>query len=111
MLASDSDSNAERIQAAFPDARVVKTLNTMNASVMVDPRSLPGPHSTFLAGDDEAAKAVARGFLLEFGWTDEEVVDLGDLTAARGLETYLLLWLFLYGATGGHGFNIHVVRG
>ncbi len=111
VLASDSDSNAERIQAAFPDARVVKTLNTMNASVMVDPRSLPGPHSTFLAGDDDAAKAVARGFLLEFGWTADEVIDLGDLTAARGLETYLLLWLWLYGATGGHGFNIHVVSG
>ena len=102
VLAGDTDSNAERIQAAFPDARVVKTLNTMNANVMVHPRSLPGAHSTFLAGDDEDAKAVARGFLLEFGWTEDEVIDLGDLTAARGLELYLPLWLRLYGATGGH---------
>jgi predicted dinucleotide-binding enzyme len=110
VLAGDSDSNAERIQAAFPDARVVKTLNTMNCAVMVDPRLLPGTHSTFLAGDDADAKATARGFLREFGWTDEEIVDLGDLSAARGLELYLALWIRLRGVVDAP-FNIHVVRG
>ncbi len=108
--ASDSESLAERIQAAFPTARVVKTLNTLNADLMVHPRALPGPHSTFLAGDDPEAKATARGFLLEFGWTDDEVLDLGDLEAARGLELYLPLWLRLHGTVGA-AFNIHVVRG
>jgi predicted dinucleotide-binding enzyme len=108
--ASDSDCVAERIQAAFPEARVAKTLNTMNSALMVNPRMLPGRHSTFLAGDD-GAKAVARGFLHEFGWLDDEVIDLGDLTAARALEMYLPLWLRLYGAVGGHAFNINVVRG
>jgi 8-hydroxy-5-deazaflavin:NADPH oxidoreductase len=111
VLAGHADSSAERIQAAFPEARVVKMLNTMNAAVMADPRSLPGSHSTFLAGNDDAAKAVARGFLLQFGWTDDEVIDLGDLSGARALELYLPLWLRLYGAVGGHAFNIHVVRG
>jgi predicted dinucleotide-binding enzyme len=108
--ASQTGSNAERIQAAFPRARVVKTLNTMNNSVMVDPRQLPGPHTTFLAGDDEDAKAVARGLLLDMGWRDEEIVDLGDLTGARALETYLVLWLRMARSFGGSAFNIHVVR-
>jgi 8-hydroxy-5-deazaflavin:NADPH oxidoreductase len=109
--ASQSDSNAERIQAAFPSARVVKWLNTMNNSVMADPRQLPGPHTTFVAGDDADAKAVARGLLHDMGWTDDEIVDLGDLTAARALELYLVLWLRMAMALGGSGFNIHVVRG
>jgi predicted dinucleotide-binding enzyme len=108
--ASQTGSNAERIQAAFPRARVVKTLNTMNNSLMVDPRQLPGPHTTFLAGDDEDAKAVARGLLLDMGWRDEEIVDLGDLTGARALETYLVLWLRMARSFGGSAFNIHVVR-
>ena len=110
VLATDSQSLAERIQAAFPDARVVKALNTMNSAVMVDPRALPGPHSTFLAGADQDAKATVRALLLQMGWDDEEVLDLGDLTAARGLELYLPLWLSLRGLVGGP-FNIHVVRG
>jgi predicted dinucleotide-binding enzyme len=108
--ASQTESNAERIQAAFPSARVVKWLNTMNNSIMADPRQLPGPHTTFVAGADEGAKAVARGLLRDMGWTDDEIVDLGDLTAARGLELYLVLWLRMAGALGGSGFNIHVVR-
>jgi 8-hydroxy-5-deazaflavin:NADPH oxidoreductase len=109
--ATQTESNAERIQAAFPAARVVKWLNTMNNSLMADPRQLPGPHTTFLAGDDAQAKAVARGLLGDMGWTDEEILDLGDLTASRGLELYLVLWLRIAGALGGSGFNIHVVRG
>ena len=108
---TQAESNAERIQAAFPSARVVKWLNTMNNSVMTDPRQLPGPHTTFVAGDDADAKDVARGLLRDMGWTDDEIVDLGDLTGARGLELYLVLWLRMAGALGGSGFNIHVVRG
>jgi 8-hydroxy-5-deazaflavin:NADPH oxidoreductase len=110
VLASDSESLAERIQAAFPDAFVVKTLNTLTAALMVRPRTLPGSHTTFLAGNDDAAKAAVRSLLLEFGWADDEVLDLGDLTGARGLELYLPLWLRTYGAIGSGMFNIHVVR-
>lgn len=109
--ADQAHSNAERIQAAFPLARVVKWLNTMNNSVMVHPRRLPGAHTTFLAGDDADAKAVARGLLREMGWADEEILDLGDLTGARALEMYLVLWLRMMVTLGDSAFNIHVVRG
>ena len=110
VLATDSESLGERIQAAFPEALVVKTLNTMTNAVMVRPRSLPGPHTNFLAGNDDGAKAVVRGLLLEFGWTDDELVDLGDLSGSRGMELYLPLWLRTYGAVGHGMFNVHVVR-
>jgi 8-hydroxy-5-deazaflavin:NADPH oxidoreductase len=110
VLASQEDSNAERIQAAFPQARVVKWLNTMNNQLMVQPDALPGPSTTFIAGDDEAAKQVARQLLRELGWQDHDILDLGDLTGARALELYLVLWLRLAGALGGSTFNINVVR-
>lgn len=103
-------SLGEQIQAAFPEARVVKTLNTMNADVMVHPRALSGPHSVFVAGEDANAKAVARDLLLGFGWTDDEVVDAGGIGASRGLELYLPLWLSLMGSFGSPSFNIAVVR-
>ncbi len=110
VLATDSESVGERIQAAFPDALVVKTLNTMTNAIMVRPRMLPGPHTNFLAGNDAGAKAVVRGLLLEFGWTDDELIDLGDLSGSRAMELYLPLWLRTYGAVGNGLFNVHVVR-
>ncbi len=107
----DGRSLAEQIQASFPDVRVVKTLNTMTASVMVDPRSLPSQHSVFVAGDDAEAKQVASTLLGSLGWEPDEIVDAGGLVAARGLELYLPLWLALMGSLGSPAFNIHVVRG
>jgi predicted dinucleotide-binding enzyme len=106
----DGRSLAEHIQETFPAARVVKTLNTMNADVMVHPRSLPGSHSVFVAGEDDDAKAVARDLLVGFGWTPAEVVDAGGIAAARGLELYLPLWLSLMGSLGTPTFNVSVVR-
>jgi 8-hydroxy-5-deazaflavin:NADPH oxidoreductase len=108
---SGGHSLGEQIQAAFPDARVVKTLNTMNADVMVHPRALTGAHSVFVAGEDQDAKAVVRDLLLGFGWTDDEVIDAGGIAASRGLELYLPLWLSLMGSFGTPSFNIAVVRG
>ena len=107
----DGRSLAEQIQDTFPQARVVKTLNTMNAAVMTDPRSLPGAHSVFVAGDDVDAKTVASSLLREFGWEDSEIVDTGPLSSARGLELYLPLWLSLMGSFGSPSFNVNVVRG
>ena len=104
----NDDSLAEQIQRAFPDARVVKALNTVNAAVMTDPATVPGDHDMFVAGNDEQAKADVASLLESFGW--RSILDLGDLTAARGLEMYLPLWLRLMGAIGGPGFNIHVAR-
>ena len=106
----DGRSLAEQIQSTFPDARVVKTLNTMNTVVMTDPRSLSGAHSVFVAGDDAAAKAVAAELLRGFGWEPDEIVDAGGITAARGLELYLPLWLSLMGSFGTPAFNVSVVR-
>lgn len=109
LFVSNTDSLAERIQRAFPAARVVKSLNTVNAAVMVDPAAVAGgDHSVFVAGDDAGAKAAVRGLLAEFGWRD--VVDLGDLTAARGLEMFLPLWLRLMTTLGAPSFNVKVAR-
>ena len=111
LLFCNTDSLAERIQRAFPGARVVKTLNTVNAAVMVDPGALPEETTVFVAGDDQAAKDWVRDELLVrwFGW--RHVLDLGDITAARGAEMWLPLWLRLWGATGTAQMNLKVVSG
>jgi len=109
LFVKDTDSLAEQIQRAFPEARVVKTLNTMTAAVMVDPgRVGGGDHSTFVSGDDADAKRTVIDLLGSMGHTD--VIDLGDLSTARGAEMYLPLWLRLMGALGTPFFNIKVVR-
>jgi hypothetical protein len=107
---SRDDSLGEQIQRAFPETRVVKALNTMNANVMVDPSLVPGEHDLFLCGNDEGAKAQVVELLESFGWPADRIVDLGDITAARGQELYLALWLSLMSAVDGAAFNIHVAR-
>ena len=106
----DGRSLAEQIQETFPTARVVKTLNTMNTSVMTAPRDLSGESSVFVAGDDADAKAVASSLLADLGWLPSEIVDAGGLTAARGLELYLALWVQLMHTFGTPTFNIGIVR-
>ncbi|MBU1174830.1 MAG: NAD(P)-binding domain-containing protein [Alphaproteobacteria bacterium] len=110
LFVSNTDSLAEAIQRALPDARLVKTLNTVNANVMVEPGLVKGgEHTMFVCGNDPAARAEVADFLrTQFGWTD--VMDLGDLTAARGMEAALHLWLKLWGAIGTPVFGIKVVR-
>lgn len=109
LFVKDSDSLGEQIQRAFPDARVVKTLNTMNAAVMAEPAQLAnGDHSVFVCGEDAEAKKSVTNLLLSLGHTD--VIDLGDITMARGTEMYLPLWLRLWGSLGTPIFNIKVVR-
>jgi predicted dinucleotide-binding enzyme len=110
LFTDTTDSLGERIQAAFPDARVVKAFNTINCNLMVDPSLVPGDHVVFVAGNDDAAKEQTGGLAREFGWPPERVIDLGDITAARGTEHYLILWLRLMGAVGGPQFNIAVNR-
>ena len=108
LFVDTTESLAERIQVTFPDARVVKALNTMNCNVMVDPASLPGDHVVFVCGDDDEAKAQAIALLGEIGWPEARIMDLGDLTAARGTEMYVMLWVRLWRAIGGPSFNISV---
>ncbi|MEP6696240.1 MAG: NAD(P)-binding domain-containing protein [Pseudonocardiales bacterium] len=104
----NDDSLAEQIQRAFPDTHVVKSLNTMNCDVMVDPGLLSGSHTVFVCGNDTRAKEQVVGLLTSFGWPAEDILDLGDLAAARGTEMYLPLWLRLWGATGTGHVNIKV---
>lgn len=106
----NTDSLAEQLQAAFPRLRVVKTLNTTNAMVMVNPGTVAGgDHSLFVCGNDAQAKASVTGWLGEwFGWRD--VIDLGDVTAARGAEMILPIWIRLWGALGTPMFNFKIAR-
>ena len=110
LFTGSKESLAEQIQHELPGARVVKTLNTVNAPVMVDPARVPGEHDVFVCGDDEAAKRQVSELLESFGWPRARIVDLGDVSAARGTEFYILLWLRLLGTLGTAEFNIRVVR-
>jgi 8-hydroxy-5-deazaflavin:NADPH oxidoreductase len=98
------------VQEALPSARVVKALNTVNADVMVDPARIPGAHSLPIAGDDARAKTRVRALLAELGWPHDAVVDLGDLTAARATEAYVLFWVALFQSSGTPDVSIRVVR-
>ena len=109
LFVADDDSLAERIQRAHPDVRVVKTLNTMNNAVMVDPARLGEPTTVFVSGDDAGAKALVTGLLRELGHVD--VIDLGGIETARGPEMFLGLWVRTAVALGESDFNIRVVRG
>lgn len=105
----NTDSLGEQLQRAFPTANVVKTLNTVSANVMVDPSIIPGVHTMFVSGNDVKAKAEVTTILKAgFGW--KEVMDLGDISCARGQEMYLALWLRLYGKVQTTNLNIYVAR-
>jgi predicted dinucleotide-binding enzyme len=108
---STGDSVGEQIQRAFPETKVVKALNTVNANVMIDPSIVPGEHNLFISGNDEQAKAQVAELLQTFGWPAERILDLGDITGARGQEMYVALWLRLVGVAGGASFNIRVSTG
>lgn len=106
----NTTSLGERIQAALPKVSVVKTLNTTNAFLQVDPTQLhDGEHTAFMSGNDAEAKRTVRTLLTEmYGWKD--IIDLGDITTARGTEMFLPLWLRTYRALDTPMFNIKVVR-
>ena len=109
LLVKDTDSLGEQIQAAFPDVQVVKTLNTLSAPLMVNPKALAdGEHSVFVSGNDADAKKDVVALLESFGHTD--VIDLGDISTARGSEMLLPIWLRLMGALNTPMFNFKIVR-
>jgi 8-hydroxy-5-deazaflavin:NADPH oxidoreductase len=106
---SNTDSLGEQIQRRFPEAKVVKTLHTMNAQLMVDPAQLAATdHTVFVGGDDAEAKATVIELLRSFGWTD--IIDLGGITTARGTEMLLPIWVRLFGALQKPIFNFKIVR-
>ena len=110
LFVSNTDSLGEQIQRAYPQVKVVKTLNTVTASLMVNPRQLAdGDHHLFVSGNDADAKAQVVNLLTTwFGW--KQVIDLGDIATARGTEMYLPIWLRLWGALGTGLFNVKVVK-
>lgn len=108
----NTDSLGEQIQRAFPALHVVKTLNTLTARLMVNPALLPSDHVIFLNGNDAEAKARVTTLLGEwFGWKSSNVIDMGDITTARGTEMLLPLWVRLFGTFGTPMFNFNIVRG
>ena len=109
LFVSNTDSLGEQIQRIFPNVKVVKTLNTVTAAIMVNPQSVAGgEHDMFVCGNVADAKDQIVKILKEFGWS--HIIDLGDLSAARGMEMYLPIWLRLWGALGSGMFNIRIAR-
>jgi predicted dinucleotide-binding enzyme len=107
-----TDSMAERIQARQPRTKVVKTLNTLSCSLMVQPGLVPGDHNLFVCGNDLDAKEAVKALLgREFGWKPAQVLDLGALSAARGLECLVLTWVSIMGSLGHTNFNWHIAVG
>jgi 8-hydroxy-5-deazaflavin:NADPH oxidoreductase len=104
----NTDSLGETLQREFPKTKVVKTLNTCNCQVMVDPARVAGEHDMFVCGNDAEAKEHVNGLLREFGW--RSIIDLGDITGARATEQLLPIWLRLFGMFGTPEFNFRVVR-
>lgn len=107
-LFTTRESLAEQVQAALPHAAVVKALNTVNATVMVQPSRVPGV-TLPIAGDDEAAKQQVRSLLRELGWPEEDVLDLGPLSAARATEAYVLYWVALFSRFGSPDVGTRVL--
>jgi predicted dinucleotide-binding enzyme len=108
LFVCNTDSLGEQIQAAFPRLRVVKSLNTMACPVMIHPRSIPGNHTVFLSGNDADAKARVKILLMEFGWEEKNMMDLGDIVTARGPEMLVGMWVRVMDKIKNPFFNFHV---
>ncbi len=104
----NTDSLGEQIQRTFPSVKVVKAFNTMRCTLMVEPSLVSGEHDVFVCGNDAQAKDKVKEILRSFGW--KSIIDLGDITAARGTEMLLPLWLRLMGLFQSPNFNFRVVR-
>jgi predicted dinucleotide-binding enzyme len=107
---SNTNSLGEEIQKTFPSAKVVKTLNTMWCGLMVNPAMINGgDHTNFISGNDADAKQKVKALLNEFGWKNENILDLGDISSARGTEAVLPVWLRIWNATQNGAFNFKVI--
>lgn len=110
LIIANTNSLGEEVQKVFPGAKVVKALNTMWCGLMVNPGMINGgDHNTFISGNDAGAKDKVKEILKSFGWMEKNIIDLGDITTARGTEMYLPLWVRIFGATNNGAFNIKLV--
>ena len=105
---SNTDSVGEQIQRAFPEAKVVKSLNTLAAQVMMSPMAVPGEHDVFVSGNDPQAKARVQKLLGEVGW--KNIIDLGDISTSRGTEMYFALFIRLRMKFQSPMFNLHISK-
>lgn len=108
LFTAQTDSLGEQLQRALPETRVVKSLNTLTAPLMLRPSALPSPSAVFLSGDDAVAKQLVRDLLTSFGW--EQIIDLGGISTARGVEMLMPMWLQLMQAFGDAQFNWSIAR-
>lgn len=107
----NTDSLGEKLQRTYPAANVVKSLNTMWAGLMVNPNLVAnGDHTVFMSGNHADAKAQTATILQQFGWKPENILDLGDISTARGTEMLLPIWIRTWGALGTATFNFKIVR-
>jgi len=106
----NTNSLAEQIQAKFPQTKVVKSLNTMNAYIMVHPETIPDDHNVFVSGNDKSAKTIVIDLLKAIGWKESNIIDLGDISTARGTEMLLSIWMRLWGVFGHADFNFHIQK-
>ncbi|MFE1896942.1 NADPH-dependent F420 reductase [Streptomyces yangpuensis] len=109
-LCHPGSSLAEKLQAALPDTRVVKTLNTMLFTVMTAPETLATPPTAYLSGNDEDAKETVAGLLGDLGWQPEQVEDLGDISTARATEAMILVVPHILRRHGFKPFAVSLAR-
>jgi 8-hydroxy-5-deazaflavin:NADPH oxidoreductase len=108
---SNTNSLGEEIQKSFPETKVVKTLNTMWCGLMVNPNMIGGgDHINYISGNDADARKEVRKILKQFGWKDESLLDLGDITAARATESILPIWLRVWSVTQNGAFNFRLIK-
>jgi hypothetical protein len=111
LIVSNTDSLGEQIQRTFPETKVVKALNTLSNPLMVNPALVNGgDHTLPICGNDENAKAKVISLLQTFGWKSENIFDLGDISAARGTEAFLLLWVRMFGKFQSPMFQFKIVK-
>ncbi len=107
---TNDDSLGEQRQRDFPDAYIVKSLNTMVYTIMLDPSQLPGSHNVFMSGENKTAKSTVKELLLQFGWPVENIMDLGGIITSRATEMYATLLFQISKVSGDYNFNIAIVR-
>ncbi len=111
LLIVNDNSLGEEIQKLLPDTHVVKTLNTLTAKLMVNPELVNnGDHDIFMSGNNPEAKKQVSKLLQTFGWGADHIIDLGDITTARGTEQILPVWVRLYAAMGTPMFQFKIVK-
>lgn len=106
----NTNSVGEQLQAAFPEANIVKTLNNIQHTVMVNPALVQGSHNVFISGESENAKSDVKSILRSFGWQTEQIVDLGGITYSRAMEMNVLLWWRMYELLGNGEFNFQIMN-